>query len=614
MNNSIAHCACILALAALLTPGSLFAQEQIQLGDKTYRQIDDKWYEVAADTTFEVHPTVVTIKFREGIGVAARDSLYRSQNLREIRANRLGFIDVQIPSGADPIEVVGQLSTVTGIESAEVNTIGVYWPVMTPNDPNFVNQWHLARTNVAPNPAASAWDMTTGSQTLVIGILDSGTDIAHEDLIGNSWVNPGEDLDGDQALDPTQPDHLDNDDENGIDDDGNGLIDDLAGWDFANGNNDVRGPFFHGTHVAGIVGAMTNNGLGVAGVAGGWASTPGVRLMAIGVGDFGPDASILDDAIIYAADNGARIITLSLSVGNTAAIDAALAYAFNTKGVFIDNAAGNSSGAVGYPATNANVVAVSATDQTDALAGFSNRGPEIELAAPGVTIWSTRLSNTYNQGGGTSYASPQVAGVAGLLLSCDPSLTNAQVRTLLEANAVDLGTAGRDNFFGFGRIDALATLNAAGCNEPPGFKRGLSIHAGVAIPSGVLNSTTGPGPTINVDITFPIIPQVAWDARVGYSRFNGTGGAGNVSIWNLSSNIKWIPTLALPWAFVNGGLGGYYIDATSAWEFGYNLGLGIGQPVGSDLTFEVTGNYHSTVTGTPDFRFWKLQIGLIWHF
>jgi len=191
--------------------------------------------------------------------------------------------------------------------------------------------------------------------------------------------------------------------------------------------------------------------------------------MAVGVGDTVPNGSILDDAIIYAADNGVRIISMSLSVASSTAIDAAINYAYNTVGVFIDCAAGNSGGPVSYPATNVNVVAVSSTDKTDVIAGHSNRGPEVELAAPGVEIWSTRLNNTYGQGNGTSYAAPQVAGVAGLILSCNTSLTNIQVRTHLQTSAVDLGDPGRDDLYGFGRLDALAALNAAGCEkeEPP---------------------------------------------------------------------------------------------------------------------------------------------------
>lgn len=453
-----------LSLSALFFYASnLPAQQTIEIGGKTYIQKQEKWFVESEGKLYEVNSRVITVKFKKGITADAKRSFYTQQRLTVIRSNPLGYVDLELPAGADPLGYIQKLQKEDIIESTEVNTIGEYVPIMTPDDPIFSNQWHLPKTNVAPNPTASAWDITTGSEDIIIAVLDSGTDIGHEDLIGNIWINPREDIDNDRAIIPSNADHLDSDDTNAVDDDSNGFVDDLAGWDFANNNNNVRGPFYHGTHVAGILGAMSANGIGVASVAGGWSSEKGSLIMALGVGDSAPDSSALDDAIIYAADNGARVITMSLSIASNAAVDAALDYAYNRKGVFIDNAAGNSGGPVSYPATNANVVAVSATDQTDVISSFSNRGPEVELAAPGREIWSTRLNSTYGQGNGTSYASPQIAGTAGLLLSCNPSFTNNQVRTILQTSALDLGDPGRDNLYGFGRLDALSALKAAGC-------------------------------------------------------------------------------------------------------------------------------------------------------
>ena len=446
------------------SPSPAVAQAKVVTENQTYLREGDKLFVTYRGSRYEVNPRVVTIKLAESASPDARSSLLQGERLREIRTNRLGYIDVEVPPGTDVLDFVRRLKQNKAIESVEVNTIGEYVAPLTPNDPTFPSQWHLAQTNVAPNPTFGAWDITTGSVDVVVAVLDSGTDVAHQDLIGNSWVNPEEDVDGDRALDPTAADHLDAGDVNGADDGGNGFVDDLAGWDFHNGDNNVRGPFYHGTHVAGIVAARSNNGLGIAGVAGGWAGDPGVRVMAVGVGDNFPNGSILDDAIIYAADNGARVITMSLTVAPSAAIDAALAYAWNTKGVFIDCAAGNSGGGpVGYPANNSNVVAVSSTGPADTISGFSSVGPEVQLAAPGEVIWSTRIGNTYGQGDGTSYAAPQVAGVAALLFSCDATLSHQNVRQLLRAGAVDLGVPGPDNLYGFGRIDALASLGAAGC-------------------------------------------------------------------------------------------------------------------------------------------------------
>ncbi len=439
---------------------TLLAQESMEFGGREFVQRQARWFMQSAGVLYEVNPRVVTVKFKEDATADSRFSLQERFGFDQIRRNPLGYVDLQIPVGTDPLEYVQQMQMQDIVEVAEVNTIGEY--LATPDDPRFVDQWHLPRIN-----APQAWDRATGSSSVIVAVLDSGTDVGHVDLAGNVWINPGEDIDGDRALDPGAADHLDTDDKNGVDDDGNGRVDDLVGWDFVNDDNDVRGPFFHGTHVAGIVAAMTNNTEGVAGVTGGFGADSGVLLMAIGVGDNAPDGSILDDAIIYAADMGADIITLSLSVGSSSAIDDAIDYAYNTRGVFINNAAGNNAGAVSYPATHVDVVAVSATDPSDALAGFSNRGPEIELAAPGVEIWSTRKNDNYGEGDGTSYASPQVAGVAGLLLSCNRSLSNADLRQLLTDNAVDLGDPGRDERFGFGLLDAQAALDATSCGVIP---------------------------------------------------------------------------------------------------------------------------------------------------
>lgn len=496
-------------LFATLSPAA--AQERA--GERqTYQKEGDKWFVSYHGAHYEIDPRVVTIKLRESASPAARSAFFQRERLREIRTNRLGYSDVEVPPGTDVIALVRRLRENREVESADVNTIGEYFAPMTPNDPTFPSQWHLPQTSVAPNPTLGAWDITTGSADVVVAVLDSGTDVAHEDLIGNSWVNPREDVDNDRALDPNAADHLDAGDVNGADEDGNGFVDDLAGWDFHNNNNNVRGPFYHGTHVAGIVGARANNGLGLAGVAAGWAGDPGVRVMAVGVGDNFPNGSILDDAILYAADNGARVITMSLGVAPSAAIDAALVYAWNTRGVFIDCAAGNSGGGpVGYPANNANVVAVSSTGPADLISGFSSVGPEIELAAPGETIWSTRIADTYGQGDGTSYAAPIVAGVAALLFSCDATLSHQGVRQLLRTGAVDLGVPGPDNLYGFGRIDALASLQAAGCRQRLRHEVGLFVGGLLTENSASYNSGLDTG----FRYRNHFLTLWSWEAEVG---------------------------------------------------------------------------------------------------
>ncbi|MCU0500542.1 MAG: S8 family serine peptidase [Anaerolineae bacterium] len=306
-----------------------------------------------------------------------------------------------------------------------------------PDDPNFpIQAPYLNRLEM---PAA--WDFTTGRPEVVIAILDTGVYLGHPDLAANIWTNPLE-----------IPD-------NGIDDDGNGFIDDVHGWNFAGNNNAVADDHGHGTHVAGIAAARINNMTGIAGMAG--------RTSIMPVKVFYPPPNVLGTyedlirAMIYAADNGARVINMSLgassySRGEEAAVD----YAWN-HGAIVVAAAGNTGrNTYHYPAAHPNAIAVAATDASDNRAGFSTYGDFVDVAAPGASIYSTLMSGSYGYMSGTSMASPHVAGMAGLIFSLNPQLTNAQVRELIEKNVDDLGATGWDPYFGHGRINARKSLAA----------------------------------------------------------------------------------------------------------------------------------------------------------
>jgi subtilisin family serine protease len=252
------------------------------------------------------------------------------------------------------------------------------------------------------------------------------------DLSTGIWINAGE-IPG-----------------NGVDDDGNGFVDDVNGWNFADGNNAIYDDYGHGTHVAGIAAGRINNGIGIAGMAG------NVTIMSVDVfprSGFGTYEDLIQ-GMIYATDNGARVINLSLgatsySKGEEAAVDYAWAH-----GVVVVAAAGNTGRtSYHYPAGHPHAIAVAATDAYDNLAGFSTRGDFVDVAAPGVSIWSTFPGNRYGRLSGTSMATPHVAGLAALILSLDPGLTPDQVRALIEQNADDLGSAGWDPNFGHGRIN-----------------------------------------------------------------------------------------------------------------------------------------------------------------
>ncbi len=464
---------CALSLFFFLSQ-TVSSQDSITLEGKTFVEEGGKWSLEVNDETLEVDPDIVTVKFRKDITSSDKETLYSDFNTEVIRENRLGFVDITVPSGKNPIEFVIELKNTGMFDSAEVNTLGKFNQTI-PNDTRFTDQWGLNNTGQtggtvdADIDAPEAWDFTAGTPSVVVAVIDSGIEVNHADLECNIWVNPGEDFDGDGVV-------WDTDDLNGVDDDGNGLIDDLVGWDFNNGNNDVTSTQNHGTHVAGIVGACGDNTQGVIGVAGGFGPGTGARMMALGIGDAVPNGAVLDDAILYAADMGATIITMSLGVGSSAAIDAAIASAYGD-GLFIDNASGNANTGVDYPGTDPNVVAVGTTDHDDVRKtppGWgSNFGPELEVVAPGVDIWSTGIGNNYNTGGGTSFASPHVAGLAALMFSINPTATNAEVRQCIIDTAEDQvgdpteDTPGRDDFYGHGIINAEAAILCIRLNLPP---------------------------------------------------------------------------------------------------------------------------------------------------
>ncbi|MCL4458475.1 MAG: S8 family serine peptidase [Chloroflexi bacterium] len=287
----------------------------------------------------------------------------------------------------------------------------------TPNDPLFASyQWNLRKIG-----AEAAWDINQGSSDITVAILDSGIDLGHPDL--QAKIVPGYDFV--------------NDDSNPSDDNG------------------------HGTHVAGIVAASTNNGVGIAGLS--W----GAKIMPIKVIDANGEGSTsnLEKGIIWAADHGAKIINMSLG-GETSSPPSSLQEAINyayQKGCLLVAAAGNNgSSTLFYPASLEHVISVAATDQNDARAYFSQYNAYVDVAAPGVGIASTfpcsMASYPYALGSGTSQAAPHVAGLAALVWSVNPNLSNDQVEQIIENTADDLGPSGRDDYYGAGRINAYRAL------------------------------------------------------------------------------------------------------------------------------------------------------------
>jgi len=313
-----------------------------------------------------------------------------------------------------------------------------------PNDNYLSQQWALNQTNDCDIDAPEAWDIETGDSNIVIAIVDTGVDYNHPDLAANIWDNIAESL-------------------NGIDDDSNGYIDDIRGWDFYNKDNNPIDDYGHGTHCSGIASAVTNNSVGIAGIC--WNCT--IMPIKIG-GSYGIPLDAAADGIIYAADNGADVISMSWGGYFTSTlISDAIDYAYE-KGAALVAAAGNSNTDMKlYPAAYDNVIAVAATNSTDEKADFSNYGNWIDLAAPGVDIYSTMptyevfmndnygYSQNYDTCNGTSMACPFVSGLAGLILSKNSSFSPDEICTILKSST---DTVTSDYYIGRGRINAYSAI------------------------------------------------------------------------------------------------------------------------------------------------------------
>jgi len=299
--------------------------------------------------------------------------------------------------------------------------------------------WGISRIG-----APQAWQTTHGSEEIVVAVIDSGVDYSIPELAPSMWVNEGE-----------IPD-------NGIDDDGNGYIDDIHGWDFYDNDN---GPFtgtrlhWHGTFVASIIAAWPGKNA-IVGVA------PGAKIMDIRFLDsenlfYKQDCETFAQAVNYAVDNGASIINLSIYSDDKpcAALQQALQRA-DEKGVVVVAIAGNESlPQVNYPAKYDFVTAVSAINDRDQLAELSNYGSEIVLTGPGEMITSLIPGGFLATKSGTSFAAPFVSGTLALILSANQQMTGAQALALLEESATDLGTTGYDTYYGYGLINADAAVS-----------------------------------------------------------------------------------------------------------------------------------------------------------
>ena len=402
-----------LLLAVLLWPAALHSQAPVREDAGSQAQPSQDRASWPA-----YRPGQILVKFRpqtpqqDRLRALGTQDLPVLEDLPDLQLQR-----VAAPEGQEH-QIVEALNNDPRVEYAELD-YAVHATII-PNDSHFGLQWGPVKIQ-----APAAWDEATGGSDVIIAIIDTGVDLNHPDL--NDKIVPG--------------------------------------WDFVNNDSLAQDDHGHGTHVAGIAAAETNNQQGVAGVS--W----GARIMPIKVLNREGNGFYSDVAqgVLYACNHGAKIINLSLGGSEPSnTLEDALAQAY-AQGCLIAAAAGNDGqSSVDCPARYPAAIAVAATDRYDQRAYFSDYGPEIELAAPGVDIFSTlwtRSSHTYGWKQGTSMSTPHVAGLAAIVWSVCPGMSNTDLRSVMENTAKDLGAPGWDQYYGYGRIDAEKAVEAAG--PPP---------------------------------------------------------------------------------------------------------------------------------------------------
>jgi subtilisin family serine protease len=381
---------------------------------------------------------------------------------------RAGAVQVvQLRAGLSVTQALAAFRQSGLIEFAEPDFL--LQALIRPNDYRYPDQWNMNNTGIyggvpgADIMAEQGWDLQRDAGGIIVAVIDSGVRFTHEDLAPNMWVNPGE-----SGLDALGRDKR----TNRLDDDGNGYVDDVHGMNVLNGSGNPMDDWGHGTHVAGIVGAMGNNTVGVAGVA--WR----VKIMACKFITASAQYSVSDaiTCLEYARVNGARIVTASW--GGYAFTSQALRdeiALLRNQGIILAAAAGNDNNDNDtmplYPASYDfdNIVAVAATDRTDTRAGWSNYGAlTVDLGAPGAPVYSTwgGSDSDYRYNDGTSMAAPHIAGTCALLWARFPSETHQQIiQRILSSVDPLVSLAGRTR--SGGRLNLAAALGSGGTTPPP---------------------------------------------------------------------------------------------------------------------------------------------------
>lgn len=406
----------------------------------------------ASDTTTNVYDWIIqfdTAKLSGISTVAQTASLLVGSGVEFEVIKGLGLAGMVLvrSSGASLGTVESCLNSNTYVSSFEQDAVRE--EDVSSNDSQAASEWALAAID-----ATNAWGITTGSSSVVVAVIDTGVDYTHVDLAANMWTNSGE-IAG-----------------NGIDDDGDGFIDDVYGYNFFSDTGDAKDDNGHGTHVAGTIGAVGNNGTGVTGV--NWSvSIMSLKFMSSNGSGYLSDAiEAMNYATMMRTTYGVNVRVANCSWGGSSfssAMETAI-QAANDAGILVVVAAGNSSSnndaTAQYPANYDNVISVAASTKTNTLASFSNYGSTtVDIAAPGVSIYSTVLNNSYAYYSGTSMAAPQVSAVAALCWAANPDATVAEVRAAI-LNGVTKVSSLSGKVASGGVLDAYATLELITADLP----------------------------------------------------------------------------------------------------------------------------------------------------
>ena len=406
-------------ICSFLTFSSISATNVTQI----IKVINGKRFIVEKDDSYALNEDYLLVKLKNGLDIPT--------GMKIINSNKLGYLHVAVPDNIDVEDYSKYLKETNQFEIVEY--IGEIKYNLSPNDSYISNQWYINAVNLK-----DAWNITTGNSNIKVAVIDSGVEASHYDL------------------------------GNGTDSYSN--ISTSMGYDYINHSTINFPSFYHGTFVAGIIGAKTNNSLGISGVSGGNHSQ-GITIIPYNMGgsDNEGDAPLfslyLANAILDAISLGVNIINLSLSTSQTSDIASAIEYAYYHNINIVCAAGNNNSSSISYPASSQYTIAVGASGHNNHRCSFSNYGNGLDLVAPGKDIYSTSLSNSYVYKDGTSFSTAMVSGVLALMLSVNPNLTPSEVRNILHSTSAQIEGYSFNNGWnqqvGYGLLNAHAAVKQA---------------------------------------------------------------------------------------------------------------------------------------------------------